>query len=968
MPDITDDLHLMRGSGILEYTLKARSSFGDLQPETDDWQTLKMSSFKVNASHEHLVSEGSFVVSLDETGLTLDTSLELHVRLYSEIYLSVKMYAHNTAAYERVLFRGHIHGIDKRGAEVTLRCFDPLFTLNEAYLNLGNYEATNLNIEHDSNDVTPGTLPPDGAGVTLVGVTENSEERWIVPWEVNSSTCTNYQEAYAGGSGDADYSGNFGSGFGSGSHTFQAGANRRQWKVVGRVYDTGMDLDAVYGIDKQYPDPLPEQFYRIGSDTMDYLEFIGYTPSGQIFVEWVVVYEEGTNEIEDILLQAVNPDIKGTCTNASPSTTVLQCSSADFLRDNVVLGASVELVSTGQVETIVSVDSRYQITTTALGGGDQWDSGEDFVIRDGNGNSPRWIDGVHYELSGGYWGGQTVFPSGQTLNSVTWFAENGSILKFYETVLESAAPNYRPFWNHTTNRLHLQFIEQTPFDSSQPYYPNAFGKFIAPPDGDATDQGTNDYHTPDVSSVVAKPDEVQGFFTRIIVEGVNEHPTNVIQIGNDPVNTQVITTPPQTVSGWNHNTNSVPSYPSGWYFGKMWAEGPSQTYSEAYGTGGYVGNCIDDDAGTGCGWYTDISVSDVDEMCPFAVYDAGQVITVGMLRLWAMWSKRPFKWNLRLECCDEDGALWDAVNSEWYINTAAKWTLMHPNYFYYPIAPWESVSITDGWLKQQFRYVLVSMTPAKVVDEDYGGVGLSVFQLFKREVVTGQARVDDWGGRITFSQATNATPSSTVLQDSSATFVTWGVAPGDEVYNCTDGSIATVVTVDSETQITTGGLSYGYFNEDDYYEIRPAAKKSGLWATYEAASVDDGLISLNLPRLHQQVVAHNDNTDWGKHAEFIAAGHRSAYYTDHSLSHSDACALAAQRILAETVRRYRYCGSECKWHIGLQLYQTVELIDPYTGDTVKALVENITWEMDKISFDATHYSTGAWTRETPESF
>lgn len=970
MPDITDSLHLQRGNGLLEYTLKIRSSFGDMLAGANDWQDFRMSSFTVNANHEHLVSEGKFVLSVAGTLLEADSSLALHTRLYSEIALVVKMYAHNTATFTRSIFRGHIHEINKVGADVTLKCFDPLFLLNEHMLNLGTYEATNLSIEHDVNDVTPGSLPPDGAGVTLVGITENSEERWVVPWEVNTNTCTNYQETYSGASGGTDYSGNFGSGFGAGAHTFQAGANRRQWKVVGRLYDTGMDLEAIYGIDKQYPEPIPEQFYRIGSDTMDYVEFVGYTPVGQIFAEWVVAYEEGTNEVEDILLQAVNPDITGVCNNGAPSTTILQTDSVDFFRDNIIIGATVELVSTGQIETIVSVDSRSQLTTTALGGGDFWDANETFIIHDGCGVAPRWVDGIHYELSGGYWGNQTIFPSLQTLNSITWNLENGSLMKLFETILESAAPNYRPFWNHTTNKLHMQYIEQTPFDSTQSYYPNAYGKFLAPPDPDASDAGTNDYHTPDVTHLIAKPDQVQGFFTRILVEGVNEHSTNVIQIGNDPINTQVITTAPGSVnpSGWNHTTGACPSEIGPWHFRKMWAEAPSQTYAEAYGIGGLVGNVLDESAGTGCGWFTDLEVSDLDEMAPFAVFDAGEMVQVGMIRLWAMWSKRPFKWNLRLECCDEDGALWDAGNSEWYINTDAKWRLMHPSYFHFPMAPWDEVTISDGWLSSYCRYVMVSMTPAKVVDESWGGVGLSVFQMFKREVVTGQARIDDFGGRITFSNATNASPSTTVLKDTGVDFVALGVAPGDEVYNCSKGSLAIVVSVDSSTQLTTTVLSYGSYTLDDYYEIRPAAKKSGLWDVQEATTIDDGLARLNFPRLHQQVVASNDMTDWGKVAGYISAGHRSAYYTDHSLSNSDACTLAAQRILTETVRRFRYCGSECKWHIGLQLFQTVQITDPYTGDLIYALIENITWSMEGLTFDATHYSTGAWTREIPASF
>ena len=49
---------------------------------------------------------------------------------------------------------------------------------------------------------------------------------------------------------------------------------------------------------------------------------------------------------------------------------------------------------------------------------------------------------------------------------------------------------------------------------------------------------------------------------------------------------------------------------------------------------------------------------------------------------------------------------------------------------------------------------------------------------------------------------TNTTATSLKLIDSAATFITQSVKTGDVVHNDTDGTAATVVTVDSQTQLT----------------------------------------------------------------------------------------------------------------------------------------------------------------------
>jgi len=76
---------------------------------------------------------------------------------------------------------------------------------------------------------------------------------------------------------------------------------------------------------------------------------------------------------------------------------------------------------------------------------------------------------------------------------------------------------------------------------------------------------------------------------------------------------------------------------------------------------------------------------------------------------------------------------------------------------------------------------------------------------------------------VTTGTATNVAPSATVLTASGDTFTTDGVAVGDTVYNETDGSSGTVLTVDSETQLTLSAALIGgtanTFTSGDTYRV-----------------------------------------------------------------------------------------------------------------------------------------------------
>lgn len=99
--------------------------------------------------------------------------------------------------------------------------------------------------------------------------------------------------------------------------------------------------------------------------------------------------------------------------------------------------------------------------------------------------------------------------------------------------------------------------------------------------------------------------------------------------------------------------------------------------------------------------------------------------------------------------------------------------------------------------------------------------------------------------------------SNTVYIDSAGGFDTFGLEPGMTVENLTDGSSATVVTVDSGTQITTDGLTGG---GDNLFQAGDVVVVSGFTNPIEpsafttvALSSSSSATITNLPTIAERV-------------------------------------------------------------------------------------------------------------------
>lgn len=129
---------------------------------------------------------------------------------------------------------------------------------------------------------------------------------------------------------------------------------------------------------------------------------------------------------------------------------------------------------------------------------------------------------------------------------------------------------------------------------------------------------------------------------------------------------------------------------------------------------------------------------------------------------------------------------------------------------------------------------------------------------------------------------TTANGAGTTLINSSATFITSGVLPGDIVHNFTDGSIGYVISVDSETQITHTPLTGGTENDwdsSDAYRINKLVQNYGstldgyvpiIDKVSTGSSVTNTLVySTDIPVL---IVVRNSFTVGNKIVPFQVAG------------------------------------------------------------------------------------------------
>lgn len=982
---IADLIHVS-GKARNQYTFRVRNNFKLDLP--DDWRTYKINEWNTSESREHLADEADFTVPYARNQID-ERIADAKLREYSEVEFLVKSRLPNTLLEsERCLFNGFIDVVDIRSQEANIHCYDPLAFLDKvipahAYV----FEADVLRVDPHASDPTANSanLPtpkPDGitAGISLIPITEGGETRWVLPssYESAPSVWTDlYQNSYTDGVSDDVYSVTYN------GENWRAGANRRVIKITGRLWDENLDLTS-YGLTTEYPDAIPASYYQIGTDYRTYIEFVGYPPTGMgtggcIFAEWFDFYIEGTNDIEHIVMGMLNPPVYGTCT-ANHANTQLTDAVAHFIRDAIVADgtyATVTNTTTDETAVLTGVTDENILTHVALASG--WTAGDNYRIDNAVETMPRWVNGVHYNYDAtktytnateADYQNLTVWPSGTTISRWEWNTKDGSLLKGIEKLLnEHAPPNYRIWWSHNRRMLRMMFIEVTPYEPGTYYYGDsnpsfkgfAYGKFVDIADG-GDYIGSEDYHHLNLAKTNALPKAEETMSTHVIVVGKREHPFNILKEDTCKIYTICPGIPP---TGWDW---TGPIDENFHLITELGEHSDNRTYANVHsGTLPLILAALSDlDVLTCIAWEAALGIGEGDQIVPTFVIDMGHIYTIGHIRYWGIETYRPeFKQRIRLEACLEGGTKVSG-GGQWTYDNTASWQLVHPKSYARPLGVYEEHHYSSGWLMNTFRYLLISMSYAKTNTDKWVKQGISDFQMYRTDTVTGQARVAN-RSTLTMGKVDNVSPSQTTVKDVAGVFIVGMV--GDEIVNIGTGFITTIVGYVSPNEVTV--TANGFWKYNDRFAIVDKANPIGSWEHFRVSSSDpyeyttDGGISLlNFPILHGQVVNSNP-TIWNTTANKKSVGHRSVKHEDGSLSNTNACAQRAAEILSEMVRQYQLIGTDAYWHNEVTKFKTVNVIDKQTGLTARGMIESVTRNRRGVQFDAEVWSDTAWTGETP---
>jgi hypothetical protein len=227
------------------------------------WTKVQTGIPEWSGSNEQLSDECTFTVQMTAARL-LETDTANLYRMFSEV--KIEETDHNGVTFNR--WHGFVKEITPSITELTLKCVDFFGICGLIRCDVPATSADTLRF---------GTI---AVPVELVKIVEDGEDRYV-PESIANPT------AYIGGVPDGTLS------------------NRRTWKAVGGLRDSGAN-DTIPTDPLYFPDKLiPPSLWTMGSDLLNYVEFIGYTVLGTITVDMLVVYIEGTNQLEDVFMGAM---------------------------------------------------------------------------------------------------------------------------------------------------------------------------------------------------------------------------------------------------------------------------------------------------------------------------------------------------------------------------------------------------------------------------------------------------------------------------------------------------------------------------------------------------------------------------------------------------------------------------------------------------------------------------------------
>lgn len=572
---------------------------------------------------------------------------------------------HEEVVDDRVIFQGVIYEPDANEVQYTFRAYDPMVVLDKCVAHVGILRSDFVVIENCKLIVDPDVA-----------------DQYIIDPATHPDGYTNDTP------GPSPYD------------------NRRTFKQIGSMYnDTYDPWEDGYWV--------PSDLITIGGATRDFLRV---EPVAQYFTDHpgvfapyltsIIVWKENTLYIEEVLDYILTIDVN----HGGPGW--------------------VEGIHYNMAHIITNVDTGTDIFTVRGDRTAVFDVGATFIVAESTGN-----DGTYTSLGAAYdsvtnttditvasipdvsidgWlslPNPTVLPSYLSVNQMKWSFAEGSLMELIRKLLtETAAPNYRIWWDHAVGMMRAQYVEQYPYTTLTNDWSYMVAEYSA--------TGANEATTIKSASLQF---DVKHFASRVIVEGIDETPVSVFS----------------NASGTNiYVPWGLPDAPWG---APAWVPFMQPPYTDPAGSPKYW--LTDNNSSTSWGFMVDYHIQgSVHEgvWYDFCIIDAGAVYEFSKLIFYRGWSKRDFPFYLRVECCEsipgEDpanyaSAAWAAISDE----------------FSDKKLDGASVECSE-FANPMFRWLRIYMRAAKLGWTDLHGVVLSdIFGLVYGGNVYGEAYVGEIG-------------------------------------------------------------------------------------------------------------------------------------------------------------------------------------------------------------------------------
>jgi hypothetical protein len=641
-----------------------------------DWELVDNAVLQdYTTTDEELGQTFTFTIPTEQWVMNEGSTATNRFRMYSEIALYEKV---ETTTVCRMA--GFITRITPRFPDTEIECRCYLGSMNKTKRDCGHFSALIKKVGT--------TLVP----IELIKQVEDGEDRYIIDPVAGPTGYTNDTPV-----GPPYY-------------------NRRTWKAIGRIRDMGTqyaDPDA----DNYYPDNvLPPAKYSIGSDLLNYLQFQGYIPLGTITCEFVVVYEENTNQLEDMLVSLLSSVDDEAGPRLIPGVHFNNTSADYYVRTIWPSGITVnewqwEEKDGTVAEAIVSLLQTFAPPNYK-------------VFQDGLMVRAQYVEQTPHDTTQSYYTlGSYAYGRIDSIPPAT--TDNDYIPCLPDKLsAERSVPRDEGTF---ASRLICYGKNEYPNNmiNLDTFIFQVSGVTVEPMTGDVYSNNGSEFTLQHVELITGAGPIVGKRTTGTADPSASGNLVQVSGAGDDPI----------AFSDSHCMIKSVFAInPAFWTnSGAGWAE---DTVAEGGGAVGLSG-LLDLNAGTYHRVWYDHNYNppelDYKTYQPLYFIDFGWTRKIELIRLIMLWSRVDWKFPIRVECHSQ--------YADYVFDPDSPWEPLHSDLYEMEYDPYKEVVARGQFLVGRCRFVLVSMKPTKCYVRYRHAAGLSDMEFIEREDVKGTAYI-----------------------------------------------------------------------------------------------------------------------------------------------------------------------------------------------------------------------------------